>query len=130
MTKPKKQKIVAFDTFDAIAFTGYNSPCGLDDSQLGEMLETIVTDSADYLEQNNHEIKFLMHGITDEYLENAIFDMSEAHQKALCVDINEPIQRYEIKLTVALEIIPKESYHVEYVVPKPKKEFKITKVKK
>lgn len=130
MTKPKKQKILAEDTFDVVAFPGYDSPCGLDDTQIKELLETALVDSADYLEQNNQELRFLMGGVTEEYLKNDIFNMTKAHHQSVGHDVDEPIQRYDFKLTISLEITPKESYHVEYAIPKPEHIFKLTKVKK
>lgn len=132
MNKPKKQKILVSDTFDVVAFPSYDSPCGLDDTQIKELLETVLADSPDYLNQNNQELRFrfLMHGITEEYFKDDIFDMTKDYRECIGYDVDEPIQRYDFKLTISLEITPKESYHVEYVIPKPEHIFKLTKVKK
>lgn len=130
MNKLKKQKILVSDTFDVVAFPSYDSPCGLDDTQIKELLETALTDSVDYLNQNNQELRFLMHGITEEYFKNDIFDMTKDYHESIGHDVDEPIQRYDFKLTISLEVTPKESYHVEYAIPKPEHIFKLTKVKK
>lgn len=130
MTKPKKQKILVSDTFDVVAFPGYDSLCGLDDTQIKELLETVLIDSVDFLNQNNQELKFLMHGITEEYFKNEIFDMTKDYHESIGHDVDEPIQRYDFKFTISLEVTPKESYHVKYVIPKHEHIFKLAKVKK